>query len=387
MWGRLDASSFLFALLAKHHEMLDDQPGRAVSEARQREVQAAIVREEAPLVCDAVLADAAAGAESRHGRKLVPLTVGWDDDGPGPGATDAATVNRARWTRMRAALLATVPAAAAAATTPAAAEEAPVLVTAAVGTSTGGTATGAVGDAGATGATGAAGGHDGVGFPNVVSAQVTGPDPDDVTDDDVAAAAVFLQQCHIGEEHITDELGTSLVARVGLRAAATTLTVARGAGLPMKSILDKLLVPVRGVSLIANRYAQALRPRPADRHDLAWVARIATEVLAALAFLDVLGVNFGVLRPFIWGGFSAMLLTLLAFAPLTTALTIGGVGLVGLAMAWPDSWLPDDAPRWLVDLLPLKGWIGIPVVLAALLIVSFPKVDRVDRFLRRLLSR
>jgi hypothetical protein len=231
------------------------------------------------------------------------------------------------------------------------------------------------------------GGHDGVGFPNLVSAQVTGPDPDDVTDDDVAAAAVFLQRCHIGEEHITDELGTSLVARVGLRAAATTLTVARGAGLPLKSILDKLLGPVRGVSLIANRYAQALRPRPADRHDLAWVARIATEVLAALAFLDVLGVSFGVLRPLIWGGFSAMLLTLLAFAPLTTALTIGGVGLVGLAMAWPDGWLPDDAPRWLVDLLPLKGWIGIPVILAALLIVSFPKVDRADRFLRRLVSR
>jgi predicted acylesterase/phospholipase RssA len=355
MWGRLDASTFLFDLLDDHRRTFPVRFGPAAPiplDVRQR-VQTAIVMDEAPRVCQAVLDDGDAGAQSKHGQELLRvagITKGW--------GTDVEPTPEARWAKLRSALPPGAGLAAAAAAPPAA------------------TATTAAGAAAA-------------------AAPAGSPEPDGgaatavhgVTPDDVAAAQGFLEACRIGEEHVIDELWTSLVARVGLRAGATTLTVARAAKLPLRSFLDKALVPVRAVALIANRYAQALRPRRAESHGPAWMARIATEVFAALALADLFGVELGVAGPFVWAAFSALLLGLLPFAPLTTLLTVVGVGLTGLAMSIHDRWLPDATPEWLVDRLPLTRWVGVPLILVTLVVITFPVVDRFDRFLRAILRR
>jgi len=359
MWGRLDASTFLFDLLDQHLAGFG-QPAIPL-EAKKR-VQTAIVMDEAPRVCQAVRDDADAGAQSKHGRDLVRaagVADGWGAAAAEPvgGAVD----QQARWLTLRGNLLARASSGQPGPAVPADPPVPPDLP-------------------GPTGPTGE-------------SAPAVPDDDGDVvtdqgvTDEDVTAAGEFLKVCRIGEEHVVDELWTSLVARVGLRAAATSLTVVRAAKLPLRSFVDKALVPVRAVALIANRYAQALRPRRAESHGPAWAARIATEVLAAVALADLFGVELGVAGPFVWAAFSALLLSLLPFAPLTTLLTVAGIGLTGLAMAMQDRWLPDATPDWLVHWLPLDGRIGIPLILATLLVITFPAVDEVDRFLRRILRR
>jgi predicted acylesterase/phospholipase RssA len=322
MWGRLDAASFLFALLASFR---NGQPGQGQPAAdagdvivRQREVQTGIVREEAPRVCASVLADDIAGAVSRHGKALVPLTTGWDEAPKTAGSpvVEDETVNARRWVVVKEKLLADPPTA-------------------------------------------------------------------DERPEDERAAERFLERCRIGEEHVIDELWTSLVARVGLKATATTLTVGRTAGLPLRTLVNKGLIPVRGIALIANRYSQALRPRRAGQRGPAYFGRISTELLALLCVVDLLGVGYGRVGPVVWGGFSALLLTLFVCAPLTTVLTVGGIGMVGLAMSLEDRWLPDGAPDWVRTVVPLPGWIGIPLILVSLVVIPFQRVDQIDWTLRR----
>lgn len=64
LWGRLDASTFLFEIVAGS--------GAAPTVDRQRAIQAAIVREEAPHICAAVIADRHAGAVSPAARSSWP---------------------------------------------------------------------------------------------------------------------------------------------------------------------------------------------------------------------------------------------------------------------------------------------------------------------------
>jgi predicted acylesterase/phospholipase RssA len=335
MWGRLDAASFLFALLAEFRA----GQGQALDDAfvQQRAVQTGIVREEAPRVCASVLADDTAGAVSRHGKALVPLTSGWDETAKSAGAPVAEddAVNARRWVAVRDQLLASP---------------------------------------------GQALGH---GETAAVRVNGDGTRRSWVNGEDERAAERFLDRCRIGEEHVTDELWTSLVARVGLKATATTLTVGRSAGLPLRSLVNKALIPVRGIALIANRYSRALRPRRAGHHGPAYFGRITTELLAVLCVIDLLGVGFGRVGPFIWAGFSALLLTLFVCAPLTTVLTVGGIGLPGLAMTLEDRWLPDGAPDWVRTIVPLPGWIGMPLILVSLVVISFQRVDQIDWALRR----
>ncbi|MGI9119998.1 MAG: hypothetical protein ACR2G7_07755, partial [Acidimicrobiales bacterium] len=182
--------------------------------------------------------------------------------------------------------------------------------------------------------------------------------------------AAFLDRCRIGEEHVTDELWTSLVARVGIRAAATGATVLRAGGLPLRSLLERALMPMRAVAVVADRYAQALRPRRADRRGAAWLARLVTEFTAALAVLSLFGLRFGVLTPVVWIVLAAMMLTFVALAPVTTLLTIVGIAVVGLAMDIPEIWLPDEAPAWVHQQLPLNRGIGTITILLALLLIS-----------------
>lgn len=195
----------------------------------------------------------------------------------------------------------------------------------------------------------------------------------------------FLSRCRIGEEKVRDELWSSLTARVGLRAAATTLTVARGAGLPVvQGVLNKALAPVRVVAVVADRYAAALRPRQAEERGLAWVARLATEALAGLAFLDLAFLDLGQLAPFVWLALAGMLLTIALTAPLTTLLLILCVCGLGLLSAAREEWRPDNWPTWLLPLDRLWAFTGTTILLT---VISSPKVDRLDRFLRGVLSR
>lgn len=162
MWGRLDASSFLAAVLAEQ--------GHPVPAGAVEAVQAAIVREEAPHVVAAVLADRRSGAASPFGEAL----VGTADLGPAPS-----------WEEVRDSL----------------------------GLGTG------------------------------------------------QPEREFLGRCRIGEEDVGQELWTPLIARVGTRATATTLTVARAAGLPLRSVLDKVLLPLRWIAVGAHRLAQIVYRR------------------------------------------------------------------------------------------------------------------------------
>lgn len=287
LWGRLDASTFLFEVVACS--------GVAPTVDQQRAVQAAIVREDAPHLCAAVVADRQAGAVSPRGEELLAGADGID--------------RTSSW-----------------------------------------------GDI-------------------VAQLDLDAADPE----------ADFLARCRIGEEQVADERWSSLLARVGTRAAATTLGVLRGAALPFAGVVDKVLAPVRGLTAIASRYTQTVRPRRGDRRGTMWVARVATAAVGAAALLNLVGVEYGVLTPFVWSAFGALLLTYVLVAPLTTLLTIVGVALVGLAASIPSSWT-DRLPASWAARLPIDRWLAAALVATALTVISWSGIDAVDKRLRRLLA-
>ncbi len=287
MWGRLDASAFLFALL--------DDRGEPLTNDAKRLVQASIVREEASHICAAVIEDRKAGASSPRGQKLL---------------------NKA--THIE---------------------------------------------------------------PNTSWEEVCGLLDISSPPDSVEAKEEFLVRCRIGEESIGDELSTGLMARVGVRASATALTVLRRADLPLAGILDKGLAPLRGALVIANRYTQAIRPRPGSR-PRAWPSRVGAAVSLA-APLSLSAKNLGVVAPIVWLAVAAVLLVYAVVAPLTSVLTILLVAIVGFASVMPTSWVPASYPHW----LPLERWQAALAITVALVAISWPGVDAADKFLRRILRR
>lgn len=71
MWGRLDAVTFLFVLLRRCGVL-----GEAEANAGCIALQKEIIREEAPVIVQAVERDRVAGAKNLHGRKLLPQAEG-----------------------------------------------------------------------------------------------------------------------------------------------------------------------------------------------------------------------------------------------------------------------------------------------------------------------
>ena len=283
MWGRLDASTFLFHLLGTGGEAPDPD--------RQLEIQRTIVREEAPHICAAVLADRVAGATSKFGEGLIG---------------DATFDGVPEW-------------------------------------------------------------------PAVI--KELGLDQDDPEAD-------FLARCRIGEEQVVGELWSPLVARVGSRAVAATTSVVRGARLPLGGVVTKAVAPIQGVSSIASRYAEAIRPRQRGKPTVWLGVRLLTEVVALAAALSLAGLDFGFLTPFIWLMLGAFLLTFVLLAPATTLLTVALIVPVGLGSAIPESW-EKHLPRELATHLPLNRWVSAAAICCALFVIASPKVDAVDRMIRR----
>lgn len=91
------------------------------------------------------------------------------------------------------------------------------------------------------------------------------------------------------------------------------------------------------------------------------------------------------LTPFVWSALGALLLTYVLVAPLTTALTIVGVALVGLAASIPPSWTGWLPGSWAAR-LPINRWLAAAIVVAALTLISWSGIDAVDKRLRRLLA-
>lgn len=102
MWGRLDAVTFLAAVLNAdgRGNVSYNSPG-VLFPSRQREIAASIVREEAPFICEAVIRDARKGARNVEGSKLFggesPKTsiITWDEAKAACGITDTDDVDAA----------------------------------------------------------------------------------------------------------------------------------------------------------------------------------------------------------------------------------------------------------------------------------------------------
>ncbi len=191
----------------------------------------------------------------------------------------------------------------------------------------------------------------------------------------------FLRRNQIGNEQVIDERWSSLLARVGTRAVATTGAVLKEANLPLQSLASRAIGPVRGVSATAHRYVRGLRPPARSKSYL--VAVVALVVPAVAAFLDLFGLDIGFLAPLAWLALAAGLLALVLLAPVTSLVAIVGIAAVGFLAALPDPDPNGKPPPWnLSDLPRLSPVVAITIITIVLTVMGSPRIDKLDRWWR-----